>query len=582
MQAPIKWRVALLLLLVSGLLHLTAILWMKDRTIEFSPPLHSHGFGTINTIAIEKESAPPDLREEQLAALFREFETIRQEQFALDEITEEWRADPSEEELVALDASWPENSPASDWEIRYPPVVDLMPLIPDCDPDLPPTKGEELFGDLLEASEEEFEWMAELTLSPISPVEEIAGIIPEVDDELFVALRSLGLPVQAGQLTAAERQLDAEALLSDSLLAAPRPSYDPFLNQTVGEIANSENFSTELSYCRAPDGRGYLFKVAFLPNREISFKRIRQNYFFLIDRSNSIDRARYEETKRAVVESLQLIDPRDNFNILVFDSRVKRFANRSIPATRYNVRRATDFLLSEPAGGFFASTDLYASLGKIVPTAVGEREVNTALLFSDGDTFLDRETQRKAIAHWSQHNSGKVSLFSVAVGKRNNLPLLSLLSNFNKGFLVYTPNYDDLTVHCLDLMQAIQAPIGKEIVVTAIPASDGNKVLLYPSTERLPNLYKNLPFVLIGRVDCLEPITLFLQGRYYDNQLDIKKTISFEQSGVESEELSRSWAMHQAYEHYKHYLEDGKKGHLQAATLLLTPYEIEPAFKERR
>lgn len=612
MRESIHWKTATLLALAALLVHGAALWWMQGQSILFSSPTHYHGVGRVER---ERAVSQEERREEQLAALFQEFEQTRKEQFAGEELEEEGQVEPSEENPLAFEIDWQELPPIQERDlsqnlriqqrIELPePLIDQLLAVDDLPMpprQLPGCEERALYTDLLTALDLTNDSLPIVEVAsdpnemspPLFQLEppidcDLEGWSPTTavteveDEELSNLLRSLTLLMQSEAIGLNEPLLDEECYLPEPLFDRSAARGDPFRSDVKGEIASSDHFATQINYSPSPDGEGYLFSITFVPNQEVSFKRIRQNYSFLIDRSNSIDRKRFMETKQAVSSALDGMDPRDNFNILIFDTRIKKFSNRPIPATRRNVQRAIEFLESEPPGGFFASTDIYASLDKIVPAAVGEKEVNTALLFSDGDTFLDRESQRRAIAQWTAHNSGKVSLFSIAVGKRNNLPLLDLLSSFNKGSLFYVAKGADLTSSFLHLMQSIEVPIGKEIVATAVPTSADNKVVLYPGSQRLPNLYKNRPFTLHGKADRAEPITLFLQGRYYDDHLDIKKSITFDTHPSHGGDLCRSWAIYQAYDLYENYLKSGKRNHLHEASLLLAPHEIEPAFRERQ
>ena len=172
----------------------------------------------------------------------------------------------------------------------------------------------------------------------------------------------------------------------------------------------------------------------------------------------------------------------------------------NLPWNRENFLSAYEFLKQQKHGGIFATTDLYTSLGDIVPDAVADFEVNTTILLSDGDTFLSRESQRKSIGKSTKKNGGKVSLLCMAAGPQNNLPLLDLLSSFNKGYLCYASDLNEMDNAFERLMLSIQNPIGKDMVATAI-ASPDTQVVLYPRSSRMPDLYKQTPYVIYGTID---------------------------------------------------------------------------------
>lgn len=357
---------------------------------------------------------------------------------------------------------------------------------------------------------------------------------------------------------------------------------DPVENESYrdfGELAGSEHFDIKVEYAPKRTRPGYVFKITFIPREDVTFKRIRQNYFFLVDRSNSIPRARYFMNKKAVAESLDLLQHKDTFNILIFDSKIVKFRDRNVPFTEENVRLAKEFLEFQPHGGHFATTELYASLGKIIPQDVSDKEVNTAILFSDGDSYLSAEKQGLKMGEFSSRNHGKVALYSIASGAGNNLPLLEILSAFNKGQLVYAPNHTLIGERLKQLMQTIQHPIGKRMVATAICADKQTTILLQPKRSRLPDLYKNHPFSIYGSTNRLSDFVLFLQGNYYDRPFDIKKKIDFTKAtAIGSPAIERGWTQLRIQEFYQHFFEDGKISHLEGAKQLLQPLNLPVPF----
>lgn len=359
----------------------------------------------------------------------------------------------------------------------------------------------------------------------------------------------------------------------------PDEAGEPNMSDEMASIASSDDFNLDVVYSPLQNNKGYVFKATFVPKVAANFKRIRQNLFFLIDRSHSISNERYEYTKQAVGNALSLMNAGDTFNILVFDDKVVRMSDKNLPWTRSNVEYARKFLAQQEHGGFFATTDIYSSLGKIVPGVVASNEVNIAILLSDGDTYLRRDLQRKTIGSWTRKNHGKISLFCVASGRGNNLALLELLSSFNKGKLVYAPTHESLEKSLLRLINGISTPIGKDIVATAIPSNEAMRITVYPRRGQLPDLYENQPYVLYGVVDQLEDFHIFIQGRYYGKWLDIKHKLSFKSAQRGGDLLERSLVVYRAYDHYYRFLSDGDFKQLAAAKKLLKPLNIQMAFQ---
>lgn len=363
------------------------------------------------------------------------------------------------------------------------------------------------------------------------------------------------------------------------------PSSENYFNENNEEdskriLATSSDFMVNVEYMPQLNEDGFIFKISLCPKPYKHFKRIKQNFFFLVDRSHSITPKNYIAAKDAVSAALEYLHPGDTFNILIFDGKVVKLSPQNMDWSPKNVELARQFLKNQKHGGFFATTDLYSSLDKIIPEAVEENEVNSAILLSDGDTYINKQKQRKTLNYWSQKNKGKVSLFTLAIGKQNNLPLLDLLSILNKGSLRVANTKDTISMQLINLIKALRSPIGKDLIVTALPHNSNASVQIYPSQERLPNLYENLEYVLYGSINQSSDFTLFLQGRYYDHWLDIKKSISLSKATLTDDiSLKKGVLLQKAYQEYEQFLRSGHPEFLEKAKKLLQPIQLPLAFE---
>ncbi len=346
---------------------------------------------------------------------------------------------------------------------------------------------------------------------------------------------------------------------------------------TIGHIASSEDFDVNVQY--TPVGKGYLFKIELDPKRDIQFRRIKQNVTFLIDRSYSIEKTRFNLTKQAVSDAIRVLSPEDHFNIIVFDQDATKLANDPIPRNAHNINLADRFLNQQQHGSMFSATDVTSPLNGIIPKIVADNEINAAILLSDGDTTLNPSGQWQTIREWTEENHGKVSLYSLASGQKNNYPMLDMISVFNKGSLYVAKNHQQIRPTLRELMKDIQTPIGKNIVATVVPKNETTTVRTFPSQEHLPNLYDNKPFTVYGYTNSLDDFYLFFQGRYYDKRINIKQLVDL-RSGqkVDAYDLEKAWALQNAYEFYKKYLHDGNETHLHQAKQILRPYNLSIAI----
>ena len=85
--------------------------------------------------------------------------------------------------------------------------------------------------------------------------------------------------------------------------------------------------------------------MMMLPPTETRRKERTREIIFILDSSASMEGRAMDDAKAAVLEALKRhISPRDHFNIIEFDARVRRLFPESRPGTRENLRTASDFV----------------------------------------------------------------------------------------------------------------------------------------------------------------------------------------------------------------------------------------------
>jgi hypothetical protein len=341
-----------------------------------------------------------------------------------------------------------------------------------------------------------------------------------------------------------------------------------------GVAINGEAFDLRVEYAHKKERPGYVFKLTLSPKQELCARRMVQNYYFLIDRSNSIPRGRFALNKKIVAAALSHLKQGDSFNILLFDDRVVKLSETPVMWNQENLVKATEFLEMQQHGGYFAATDLYASLGKVLPQNPKQDEMHTAFLLSDGDTYLPIEKQRQTIGGWTLQNGGQIALYTATSGGGNNLPLLELISMFNKGLLVYSPDPLQMEERFIELIKMIRNPIGKDLTLTTLSTDHQMSVRLQPKEHHLPHLYLNRPYVVYGSTNRLSDFVLFLQGNALGRPIDLKKRVSFQNARTASPDIEKRWVQLIAYEHYYNFLREGNLKHLDVAKRLLQPYKL--------
>jgi len=242
----------------------------------------------------------------------------------------------------------------------------------------------------------------------------------------------------------------------------------------------NEDFNADVLFLSNPDGEGYIFSITLSPNEEISDYSLKQNIYFVLDRSGSVPKHHFSSFKRSVLKALSSMQSTDTFNILIVDKKITSFRKQSSLASFKNIQAAEEFLDKQESNGIFGSGEIYTSLEKCLELIPDNHEMHTMVLLSDGKTSLNMEKKQRALKNFVKSNRGRVALYAAAVGRENDLITLDLISAVSGGSLLYSDTHASFPRKLSKLMLDLKNPLAKEIVLEAIPQNKNAKIDFYP------------------------------------------------------------------------------------------------------
>ncbi len=309
---------------------------------------------------------------------------------------------------------------------------------------------------------------------------------------------------------------------------------------------------------------GFLFSLTLIPKVDLSEYRMKQHYIFMIDRSSSMEKHRYQTAKRAVSRAITSLRPGDLFNILILDGSITKLSDASLPFSKAHLQEAEDFLEKQLHVRRGTSSDVYTTLMKVLNSQIETEESVTAILISDGDASSKSSQQRNKINNWLEANRDRVTLYTATAGNGNNLSSLKMLSLASRGTLLYSDTHAAFPRKLAKLVMDLRYPLAKEISLSILSPKNPAVELLPPS-YRLPTLFSDHPYVIMGLTPKLTDFTLLLEGKNKDQIFSIKKTISLTKAKQGSRLLLKQWTAEKAHVLFDQYLREGEKSLLQKA-----------------
>ncbi len=341
----------------------------------------------------------------------------------------------------------------------------------------------------------------------------------------------------------------------------------------------NDDFDVGITFLPNPEGKGYIFSLSLNPNYDLSSHSLKQNLYFILDRSSSIQKHRFAVFKRAVLKALSSMQQGDTFNILVMDKKIIRFSPENRTATLKNIRAAEEFLDKQEAGGLFTSSDIYTSIDKILPSIPENDEIHTAILLTDGKTGMSAERKQSALKKWVEKNNGKISLYACAIGRDNDLLSLDMLCSLSGGKLLYSDTHASFPRKLAKLVLDLKDPVAKDLIITAVPQNPNSHIEFYTAGSHLSSLFSHQPYVVVGQIDDPCSFDLVIQGRHRDQWIAIKKNISFVEGHKGDYTLENQWNAQHANICYSKFLKEGKAAHLKTAKEILKKSRSEVAFE---
>lgn len=334
-----------------------------------------------------------------------------------------------------------------------------------------------------------------------------------------------------------------------------------------------DELDIDLAVMPSPEGNGkYVFSLMIHPEFEAQCQPMNQNFYFLIDRSSSIEKHKFSRFKRAVQRALAALHEGDNFNIYIFDKNVVKLSAKNLSVSPKTIEAAESFLEGQSEKTHLTGGEPYTSLEDILPTTFNNNELHSVILITDGNTLLNSTKQRRSIGSWTEKYHGNVNFYAAAAGKGNNLVLLDLLSYSTGGKMVYSETNAGFPRKLVRLVKDLHYPLVKNIAIEA-QAHDESNVILYPNNNYLPPMFAGQQYIITGIIDKPGEFTFFFQGKNHAQHLSAQTMISLDEGVRGGRSLEKTWAMTQSKICYDHFLKSGKSTYLKEAVKIVAPYK---------
>lgn len=279
---------------------------------------------------------------------------------------------------------------------------------------------------------------------------------------------------------------------------------------------------------RDPGQNGYLVMSVAAPAHVAAHSVVPKDVTLVIDRSGSMSGDPLEHARRAAVDVVGRLGPRDRINVVAFDDGVDALFPAPRPASAEVRTEVVHYIQGiHDAGG----TDLAGALQHALGHQVSDDRPDVIVFLTDGQSDAQK-TLKVARA-----DAGDARVFTVGIGDGVHRPLLSRLAAEKRGRFTFVPDARAIESQMAGLYDRIAAPVVVDLELDA-PGTRIERV--YPKS--LPDLFQGDELRIVARVRGEGPFDITLRGKKDGQPIAMSKTVAA--PAVQRRPwVGRQWAM---------------------------------------
>ncbi|HEX5080899.1 MAG TPA: VIT domain-containing protein [Blastocatellia bacterium] len=310
-------------------------------------------------------------------------------------------------------------------------------------------------------------------------------------------------------------------------------AYD--LRDPAAAMANPANLANAEGYFQARAIFNEHFSAA------AGAERPPRNVLLLLDTSLSMSGEKLSRAVEAIDFFLHSLQPRDQFNLILFNDHVEPLAPNPLSATAENVERALGFVKGSTLGG---GTDLNQALLKAIDLAgsfqPGERSL---ALISDANPTLKTVSVKRITQVFDQANSSdaqpRTRLFALAVGADANHTLLEELTRKCKGYFAEARETEDISTQLKIIFARIGSPTIDALKFVTSDPKNFSHIYALQSTHG----FDGSSAAFVGRYKSPAPnMEVKVEGVADDRAVVVSRRVSLPELETAHDHLPRLWA----------------------------------------
>lgn len=278
-------------------------------------------------------------------------------------------------------------------------------------------------------------------------------------------------------------------------------------------------------------GEDGTFLLSVAPAWRAGAQRIPVDVAFVLDVSGSMDGAKIEQAKRALLTCLDSLSAGDRFAIVTFSDQVTAYHDAWLPANRRQDVRG--FVRAQTAGG---GTNLFGALERVLRLPQDNERFQLILLLTDGRPTAG-ETRLGPIVRLVQDNLGEARVFAFGVGSDVDAVLLDKIAERGRGFTLYVSE-QEVAKAVESFFMRVRRPVLSDL---RLDLGDPDAIYdVYPPS--LPDLFYGSEIRVAGRYRAPGQCKATLRGKLRGREVVYHFDLDLPERDVMHPFVPRVWA----------------------------------------
>lgn len=311
-----------------------------------------------------------------------------------------------------------------------------------------------------------------------------------------------------------------------------QPKNDDF---ELNHLTYAPNTDSAMFFDSAGDDSYYLLWVT--PPDNISQSQvIKKNVAFVADISSSMAGDRIEQLRKSLNAMVDMLNPKDMFNIVAFNTGTHPFKNDLVGADSYATREEAHKFINEL--GEVGMTNMEDAFKVSLNSTWDDTSVNAVVFLTDGKPTWPISTSAESVIDTvAKYNSDSVSIFTFGIGDEAEESFLKLLAKQNSGFSIMIMEDDSIDIVMESFMKKISYPLIKNI---SIDYDGFDKYDIFPRT--IPNLYASAQLTILGRYRNTGTFKITFSGNIGSQPFSLSNDLTFPSDMPNHPFVARMWA----------------------------------------